>query len=113
DRQQRADQGADHRMAEGVGDNPGDSESTLIPLPGELPQRAYGRGTLAPAAERGEVVLTQQRTGGGVHRVEAQWPRVEQDLVSTQRVGVRRVVADPVRIAPPDRGEASVEAGRG
>jgi hypothetical protein len=61
-------------------------------------------------AERREVVLAHQPLGGLVHPLEIQWPGPSQGDMSIQRIGAEPAVAHPIGVAPPQRGEASVEA---
>ena len=57
DGEQRADQRADHVVAERVGYHGGDRDAVLVPVPGQGAQRPDGGRALPPAAEGGEIVL--------------------------------------------------------
>ena len=74
-----------------------------------------GRAFAPAAAERGEIMLAQARQRGLVHPVQVERAAgVPERVVAAQRVGRARVVADPVGVAPPERGEPRVEpVGRG
>ena len=83
------------------------------PRPLQAQQLAHGARALAPPAERGEVVLAEADPGRLVHRRHVDRPRVPERVVPAQRIGRGRVVADPVGVAPPERGEPGVEPVRG
>jgi hypothetical protein len=113
DGEQRADQRADHVVAERVGYHGGDRDAVIVPLPGQGAQRPYGGRALPPTAEGGEIVLAQARAPGLVHGGQVEPPEVPQRLVPAQRVGGGLVVTDAVGVAAPQRGEPRVEsAGR-
>src|SRR5579875_1680318 len=112
-REQRPDQGADHVVAERVGDHGGHDHAVAVPGPVEPEQFPYGGRALAAAAEGREVVLADQGRRGLVHPVQADRARVPQRLVPAQRVGRRGIVAHPVPVPPPERGEPRVEPVRG
>jgi len=112
DREQRADECADHVVAEGVGDHPADGHPVRAALPVEAAQRAHGGRALPLAAERGEVVLAGQRLGGLVHRGEVERARIPQGVVPPQRIRTARIVAYPVGVPPPQSGEPRVESVR-
>ena len=115
DREQRADQRADHRVAEGVRDHgarprrrrlgPAASRGGAAPAPWSRPpgagrtQRSRARPGSARARPRSS---RRGRAGAGCHRVSC--------LRSGSAAG--GVVADPVGVAPPQRGEPGVEPGR-
>src|SRR6266545_2875357 len=84
----------------------------LLTWPGPDPagrQRPGGGGTRPAAAECGEVMLAQACGSGLVHPPGIEWARVPERVMPAQRIGTRRLVADPVGVAPPERGEAGVE----
>jgi hypothetical protein len=71
DRDRGPDDGTDHRVAEGIGDDAGDDETVGVPCPGVLDKGADRRRALPTPAERGEVVQPEQgaarlRHGGDV-----------------------------------------------
>jgi hypothetical protein len=59
DGEQRADQRADHVVAERVGHHGADRDAVIVPVPGQGAQRPDRGRALSPAAEGGEVVLAQ------------------------------------------------------
>jgi hypothetical protein len=109
DGEQRADQRAHHVVAERVGDHGRDREAVVVPAPVQDAQRADGGRTRPAAAEGGEVVLAQQGPRRLGHGGQIQPPERPQRLVPAQRIGPGRVVADPVGVAAPQRGEPRVE----
>src|SRR5699024_2957258 len=114
--EQRADEGADHVVAEGVGDDGRDDQALVGPaLPGALPpqlaQLPNGGRALAGAAVGEEVVLAEQRGARPRHRLDVQRPTVAQH-VPAQRVVGGGPVRDPVAVAAPLRPEAGVEVVR-
>jgi hypothetical protein len=109
DREQRADQGAHHVVAERVGDDHAHRDPVGVALPVEAAQRANGRRALPTAAEGREVMLAEQQRRGLVHGRQVERAGVPERVVPAQRVGVGRVIADPVGVAPPQRREAGVE----
>ena len=80
-----------------------------VALPVEAAQRADRRRALPAAAEGREVVLPEEQRRGLVHGRQVERAGVPERVVPAQRVGVGRVVADPVGVAPPQRREAGVE----
>ena len=110
DREQRAHQGAHHVVAERVGDDRAHRHPVGVALPVEAAQRANRRRALPTAAEGGEVMLAQEQRGGLVHGRQVERAGVPERVVPAQRIGVGRVIADPVGVAPPQRREAGVEA---
>jgi hypothetical protein len=110
DGEQRADQGADHVVAERVGDHGGDRDAVIVPVPGQGAERPDGGRALTPTAEGGEIVLAQARPPGLVHGRQVEPPEVPQRLVPAQRIGGGLVVTDTVGVAPPQRGEPRVES---
>ena len=113
DGEQRADQRADHVVAERVGYHGGDRDAVVIPVPGQGAQRPDGGRALPPTAEGGEIVLAQARPPGLVHGGQVEPPEIPQRLVPAQRVGGGLVVTDAIGVAAPQRGEPRVEsAGR-
>ena len=108
-REQRADQGADHVVTERVGHHDADRHPVGVALPVEAAQRADRRRPLPTSAEGREVMLAEQQRRGLVHRRQVERARVPECVVPAQRVGVGRVVADPVGVPPPQRGKAGVE----
>jgi hypothetical protein len=113
DRDQAADQGPDHAVAERVGADRADRDAGVVPPPGQLLQGADRRGALALPAERREVVAPDQHGRGGVHRRQVQGSGPGEDLGAGERVDHGRRVRDPVGVAPPQRPEPGVEAGCG
>jgi hypothetical protein len=111
-REHRADQGAHHVVAERVGDHHPDRHPGCVALPVKAAQRADGRGPFPPTAEGGEVMLAEQQRRGLVHGRQVERARVPERVVPAQRVRVGRVIADPVGVPAPERGEAGVEARR-
>ncbi len=74
------------------------------------------RTVVAPSRRRQNAAKScspSSRVRGLVHRVDVQRAPVPQHVVPPQRLGPERVVADPVGVAPPQRREPGVEAGRG
>ena len=71
---------AHHVVAERVGPDRRRPQAVASRLQREVEQRADRRRALAPLAERGEVVLAEQRVGGLVHRVEVERPRPGQHV---------------------------------
>jgi hypothetical protein len=110
DREQRADQGAHHVVAERVGHDHADRHPGRVALPVKAAQRADGRGALPAAAEGGEVMLAKQQRRRLVHGRQVERPRVPERVVPAQRVGRGGLIADPVGVPPPQRREAGVEA---
>jgi hypothetical protein len=110
DREQRADQGAHHVVAERVGHDDADCYPVLVALPVKAAQRADGGGALPAAAEGREVMLAEQQRGRLVHRRQVERPRVPERVVPAQRVGGGGLIADPVGVPPPQGREAGVEA---
>ena len=111
DGEERANQRTDHVVAERVGDHGGDRGAVIVPVPGQGAQRPDGGRTLPPTAEGGEIVLAQAAPRGLVHGRQIELPEVPQRLVPAQRVRGGLIVADPIGIAAPQRGEAGVEPG--
>ncbi len=73
------------------------------------------RTVVAPSRRRQNAAKSrspEQAVHGLVHRDVVQPAAVAQHVVPPQRLRPERVVADPVRVAPPERGEPRVEAGR-
>jgi hypothetical protein len=113
DWKQRAHQGAHHVVAERVGHHDAHRDPVGVALPVEAAQRADRRRPLTAAAEGREVMLAEQQRPCLVHRRQVERAGVPERVVPAQRVGVGRVVADPVGVAAPERGEAGVEPLRG
>ena len=109
DGQQRADQCADHVVAERVGHHGSDRDAVVVPVPGQGAQRPDGGRALPAAAEGGEIMLAQARLPGLVHGRQVEPPEVPQRVVPAQRVGGGLVVTDAVGVAAPERGKARVE----
>jgi hypothetical protein len=76
DSEQRADQRADHVVAERVGYHGGDRDTVIVPVPGQGAQRPDGGRALPTAAEGGEIVLAQARPPGLVHGGQVEPPEV-------------------------------------
>jgi hypothetical protein len=109
DREQRAHQGAHHVVTERVGHDDADRHSVGVAQPVEAAQRADRRRPLPASAEGREVMLAEQQRRGLVHRRQVQRAGIPERVVPAQRIGVGRMVADPVGVPPPQRGEAGVE----
>jgi hypothetical protein len=109
DREQRADQGADHVVTERVGHDDADRHPVGVALPVEAAQRADRRRPLPAPAEGREVMLAEQQRCGLVHGRQVERAGIPERVVPAQRIGVGRVVADPVGVPSPQRGEAGVE----
>ncbi len=107
--QHRADQRPHHVVAERIGPHRRRDDPVRAPLPAQLLERADRGRALPPLAVGREVVLPQQRPGGGVHRLDVQVPVVPQHMPAQQRVHAPVVIGDPVRVPPPDRREPRVE----
>jgi hypothetical protein len=107
--EQRADQGADHVVAERVGDHRRDRDAVIVTVPLQAVQGPDGGRTRPAAAEGGEIVLAQAGKRRLVHGGDVQPPEGPQRLVPAQRVRGGRVIADAVGVAAPQRGEARVE----
>jgi hypothetical protein len=112
DGEERADQRADHVVAERVGHHGGDRGAVIVPVPVQGAQRPDGGRALPPTAEGGEIVLTQEASRGLVHDHQVEPPEVPQRFVPAQRVRGGLVVADAIGVAAPQRGEPRVEPGR-
>ena len=109
DRNHRPDQGADHRVAEGVRDDTPFDDPVGASGPGELDEGPHGRRPLTSFAEGGEVPQAhQQRTGPG-HRVEVEVLAQPYSVPTSERVVSGRRVGDPVGVPPPYRCEPRVE----
>jgi hypothetical protein len=108
-REQRAHQSAHHVVTERVGHDDAYRRPVLVALPVEAAQRA-DRGRALPAAAEGrEVMLAEQQRCGLVHGRQVERAGVPERVVPAQRVSVGRVIADPVGVPPPQRGESGVE----
>ena len=112
-REQRAHQGANHVVTERVGHDDAHRNPVGVALPVEATQRADRRRPLPAAAEGREVTLAEQQRCGLVHGRQVERAGVPERVVPAQRIGMGRVVADPVGVAAPERGEAGVEPLRG
>jgi hypothetical protein len=110
DREQRAHQGAHHVVTERVGDDDAHRHTVGVALPIEAAQRADGGRALPAAAEGREIVLPEQQRRGLVHGRQVERAGVPERVAPAQRVGLGRVIADPVGVAPPQRREAGVES---
>jgi len=96
-------------VAERVGDDHAHRHPVGVALPVEAAQRADRRRALPAAAEGREVVLPEEQRRGLVHGRQVELAGVPERVVTAQRVGVSRVIADSVGVAPPQRREAGVE----
>jgi hypothetical protein len=110
DRDEAADQGAHHVVAERVGAHRPDDEPGLVTPPRQLEQGAHGGRALALLAEGGEVLQADERGRRLVHRRHVERARPRQDVAAHERVGQLAGVDDAVGVPPPDRREAGVEA---
>jgi hypothetical protein len=107
--EQRADQGSHHVVAERVRHHRRDRDAVPVALEFQAAQRPDGGRPRPAAAERGEIVLAQDRARRLVHGGHVQLPEEPQRLVPAQRIRAGRVVAHAVGVAPPQRGEPGVE----
>lgn len=109
--QQRPDEAAHHRMAERVRRHPRTQQILLLARPVQALQLTDSRGAVPPAAERGEVMLTEQRSSRPVERnqIKRAWP--SHHMVTPKRIRPPRRVGDTVEVMATKRGEPSVEAG--
>ena len=112
DVEQRPDQAAHHRVAERVGRHRHLDDPVRAAGPVEALQRPHRRRALAALAERGEVVLAEQRGGRSRHGVEVQRMRPRQRVAGTQRVGAPGRGGDPVAVVAPQGREPRVELRR-
>jgi len=113
-REQRSHQRADHVVAERVGHHGADRHPLGVALPVKAAERTDRRRPLPTTAEGREVVLAEQQRGRLVHRRQVERARIPEGVAPAQRIGVGRLVADPVGVPPPEGGEAGVEPlGRG
>jgi hypothetical protein len=111
-REQRADQGAHHVVAERVGHHHSDRHPGRVALPVEAAERPDGGGPFPPTAEGGEVMLAEQQRRGLVHGREVERARVPERVVPAQRVRLGWVIADPVGVPAPEGGKAGVKPRR-
>ncbi len=111
--QHGAHQCADHVVAERVRHHRRLGHGRPGPRPVQAQQRAHRAGPFAAAAERGEVVLPQAGLCRLVHDGDVEPAPVPERGVPGQRIRQFGVVADPVGVPAPDRGEPGVEPGRG
>jgi hypothetical protein len=112
DRDQRAHQRPDHVVAERVRHHRRHRYPGRVPPPLKPSQRPHRRRPLTPSAERGEIMLAEQPRRRRVHRRQVKPPGQPHRPVPLQRIGKLRIVADPVRVPPPQRGEPRIEPGR-
>jgi hypothetical protein len=112
DHDQRAHQRPHHIVTKRIRHHLRDRDPGAVAMPLQPLQRPDRGGPGAFLAERGEVMFAEQADGGGIHRTEVKRPESPHGPVPLQRVGERRIVAHPVRIPPPQRGEPRVEPGR-
>ena len=113
DGQARPHQGADHGVAEGVGDDAQGHEPGVRPGLGPSPlqgaQGADGRGALAGLAVGQEVVLAEQRPGAGVHGLDVERIGQPQDGGAPDGVARGGGVRDPVGVAAAQGAETGVK----
>ncbi len=109
DSDERAHQRAHHVVAERVRHHPRDQDPVMVAMPVQGTQRPDGGRSFPAAAEGREIVLAQDGQRRLVHAGEIEPPEVPQRVVPAQRVRGRRVVADAIGVAAPQRGETRVE----
>src|SRR5918996_3439814 len=107
--EQGSDHGPDLVVAEGVGLDGCHREIALCTFPPQGPKRPDGRRIVTWPAVRREVVLADQRRGGGIHGAQVERPGVPEHRTAEQRIDAVRAVTDPVRVPPPQRREPRVE----
>ena len=109
DRKQRANERTHHVVAERVRDHAANRHTVGVARPLQAAQRPHGRRPLPLAAERGEVMLPEQQRRRLIHGGKVQVPRIPERVMPPQRIRPRRVIADPVRVPPPERREPRVK----
>ena len=99
----RADERADHRVAEGVGAHGRDERAVVRLSPGVLLQRAHRGGTLAGLAEGAEVAKAEEGIRRRVHGVEVERVAHREGVVAAPGVARGAPVGEPILVAAPDR----------
>ena len=112
DLDQSTDQAPHHRVAEGVRAH-GDLDPCIrAAVARELEQGTDGRGPLPALAEGAEVAQSEEGLRRVVQSLDVQRAGDRGRVAAAQRVRDGAGVTDPVAVAPPDRPESCVEAGR-
>ncbi len=100
-------------MAERIGSHGRDGHPGRGARPLQAQQLAHRAGPRAAPAEGGEVVGAEAGPRGVVHAGDVDGAGIPERVAAAQRIGGRQVVAYPIGVTPPERGEPGVEAVRG